>query len=72
MRITRYGHSCVLVEDGAGRVLLDPGMFSSGFEDLRGLTAVLITHQHPDHLDVERVTRLMEANPDAILVTDEG
>jgi L-ascorbate metabolism protein UlaG (beta-lactamase superfamily) len=72
VRITRYGHSCVLVEDGDGRVLLDPGIFSSGFEDLLGLTAVLITHQHPDHLDVERVTRLMEANPEATLVTDEG
>ena len=72
MKVTRYGHSCVLVEDGDGRVLLDPGMFSTGFEQLRGLTAVLITHQHPDHLDVERVTRLLEANPEATLVTDEG
>ena len=72
MRITRFGHSCVLVEDGNGRVLLDPGVFSSGFEDLRGLTGVLITHQHPDHLDPERVTRLLEANPEAQLVTDEG
>ena len=72
MKITRFGHSCVLVEDSHGRVLLDPGMFSSGFEDLRGLTGGLITHQHPDHLDVERVTRLLEANPDATLVTDEG
>jgi L-ascorbate metabolism protein UlaG (beta-lactamase superfamily) len=72
MRITRYGHSCVLVEDGDGRVLLDPGVFSSGFEDLRGLTGVLITHQHTDHLDVDRVTRLLEANPEATLVTDEG
>jgi L-ascorbate metabolism protein UlaG (beta-lactamase superfamily) len=72
VKITRFGHSCVLVEDGNGRVLLDPGVFSSGFEDLRGLTGVLITHQHPDHLDPERVTRLLEANPEAQLVTDEG
>jgi L-ascorbate metabolism protein UlaG (beta-lactamase superfamily) len=72
MKITRFGHSCVLVEDGNGRVLLDPGVFSAGFEDLRGLTGVLITHQHPDHLDVERVTRLLAANPEATLVTDEG
>ena len=72
MKLTRYGHSCVLVEDGHGRVLLDPGIFSSGFEDLQGLTGVLITHQHPDHLDVDRVTRLLEQNPEAVLVTDEG
>ena len=67
MRITRYGHSCLLVEDGDARLLLDPGVFSTGFEDLRGLTAVLVTHQHPDHLDVARLTALLEANPDAVV-----
>ena len=72
MRITRYGHSCLLVEDGDARVLLDPGVFSAGFEQLRGLTAVLITHAHPDHLDAGRLRTLLEANPDARLHVDEG
>lgn len=72
MRLTRYGHSCVLVEDGDARVLLDPGVFSSGFEELRGLTGVLVTHQHADHLDVARLTALLEANPGAQLHCDEG
>ena len=72
MRITRYGHSCLLVEDGDARVLLDPGVFSSGFEDLRGLTAVLVTHQHADHLDADRLVALLEANPDARLHVDSG
>jgi L-ascorbate metabolism protein UlaG (beta-lactamase superfamily) len=72
MRITRYGHSCLLVEQDDARVLLDPGVFSSGFERLEGLTAVLVTHQHPDHLDVDRLRPLLEANPDARLHLDEG
>ena len=72
MRITRYGHSCLLVEQGDARVLLDPGVFSTGFERLAGLTAVLVTHQHPDHLDVERLRPLLAANPDAHLHLDEG
>ena len=72
MRITRYGHSCLLVEDGDGRVLLDPGVFSRGFEELRGLTAVLVTHQHADHLDASRLAALLEANPDARLHCDTG
>ena len=72
MRITRFGHSCLLVEDRDGRVLLDPGSFSAGFEQLRGLTAVLVTHAHADHLDVARLRTLLEANPDARLHVDEG
>jgi len=72
MRITRYGHSCLLVEHADARVLLDPGVFSTGFERLEGLTAVLVTHQHPDHLDVARLALLLEANPDARLHLDEG
>ena len=72
MQITRFGHSCLLVEDGDARLLLDPGIFSGGFEDLRGLTAVLITHQHADHLDEQRLRPLLAANPDARLYCDEG
>lgn len=72
MRITKFGHSCALVEEAGTRLLLDPGNLSSGFEDLTGLSAVLITHQHPDHLDVDSVRRLRAANPDAPIVADEG
>ncbi len=67
MRITHYGHSCLLVETGAARVLLDPGTFSHGFEELEGLDAVVVTHAHPDHVDVERLPALLEANDGAVL-----
>jgi len=51
MRITHLGHSTLLVEAGGARVLLDPGSLTPGWEDLRGLDAVVVTHAHPDHLD---------------------
>nr|WP_228046522.1 MBL fold metallo-hydrolase [Saccharopolyspora sp. HNM0983] len=70
--MTHFGHSCVLVETGSARLLLDPGTFATGFEDVRELDAVLITHQHPDHLDVERLPALLAANPGAQLITDPG
>jgi L-ascorbate metabolism protein UlaG (beta-lactamase superfamily) len=70
VRITHYGHACVLAElpDGS-RILFDPGSYSAGFEDLTGLDAIFITHEHPDHHDTDRVPSLAKANPDARLVT---
>ena len=72
MRLTKFGHSCLLVEEGRTRVLLDPGSFSEGFETLEGLTAVCLTHQHVDHLDPERVRPLLDRNPGVRVVSDEG
>jgi L-ascorbate metabolism protein UlaG (beta-lactamase superfamily) len=72
VQITHFGHSCVLLDTGAARLLLDPGSFSAGFESVRGLDAVLVTHQHPDHLDADRIRPLLDANPDARLLVDSG
>ena len=70
MQITKYGHSCLHVADADASILIDPGTFSKGFESLTGLTAVLITHQHADHVDVDRLGPLLAANPDAGLYAD--
>jgi L-ascorbate metabolism protein UlaG (beta-lactamase superfamily) len=72
MRLTKFGHSCLLVEEDGARVLLDPGSFSEGFEELDGLTAVCLTHQHADHLDAERLRRVLDRNPGMRVVSDEG
>ncbi len=72
MRLTKFGHSCLLVEEQETRMLLDPGAFSEGFEDLQDLTAILYTHQHADHLDPERVRALLDRNPGCWVVSDEG
>jgi L-ascorbate metabolism protein UlaG (beta-lactamase superfamily) len=75
VRITHYGHACVLAElpDGT-RILFDPGSYSTDFEELAGLDAILITHEHADHHDTARLPLLTKANPAARVVTvaDDG
>jgi len=71
MRLTHFGHAAVLVEtDGGKRVLLDPGSYSTGFDELTGLDLILVTHAHPDHVDAERLAALRAANPAAILIAN--
>jgi L-ascorbate metabolism protein UlaG (beta-lactamase superfamily) len=70
MRITHLGHACLLVETGGQRILIDPGAFSSGFTGLTGLDAILVTHQHADHVDLQHFPALMESNPQARLYAE--
>ncbi|MFE9328594.1 MBL fold metallo-hydrolase [Nocardia sp. NPDC052278] len=77
MRITHFGQSCVLIEttnehDQNVRILVDPGAYSTNFMGLRDLDAVLVTHAHPDHLDVDRAVELLAANPGVRLLADLG
>ncbi len=70
MKITHLGHACLLVETAGARILIDPGTLSSGFEGLRDLDAILISHNHEDHLDVPKVVELITANPNAVVLAD--
>lgn len=72
MRITHLGHACLLLEVADTRILVDPGGFSDDFTTLRDLDLVLVTHQHADHLDRDRVPALLVANPGARVLCDPG
>lgn len=62
MQVTKYAHSCVRVEHDGGVLVVDPGVFTEP-EALDGADAVLITHQHPDHVNPELLARALERRP---------
>ena len=70
MRLTHLGHACLLVETGGQRILIDPGVFSPGIVDVTGLDVILITHQHADHVDLQRLPAMLEVNPQARLYAE--
>ena len=71
MEIRKFGHSCMLVEGEGVRILIDPGSYSTGFESLSEIDGLLLTHQHIDHFDKDRILQLLTSNDSADVVADE-
>jgi len=62
VQLTKFTHACVRLEDGGRRLTIDPGVFSEVDEAVEGVDAVLITHEHVDHIDVDRVRAAAHGN----------
>jgi L-ascorbate metabolism protein UlaG (beta-lactamase superfamily) len=61
VRVTKFTHSCLRLA-GDGVLVVDPGGFSER-SALDGADAVLITHEHPDHLDLAALTDAVQRQP---------
>jgi L-ascorbate metabolism protein UlaG (beta-lactamase superfamily) len=66
VRIVKYGHACVRVERDGGVLVIDPGELSEP-EALDGADAVLVTHEHFDHVDLRKLADLLEKRPTATI-----
>jgi len=76
MKITKYIHSCLLLEHEGEQLLFDPGKFSFAEkrvspETFRNVSTVVITHQHPDHLDVDALREIVRLSGATVLSTQE-
>ncbi len=62
MRLTKLGHACVRLEKDGGVLVIDPGAFS-GDAALDGADAVLVTHEHFDHVVPDSLRAALDGNP---------
>ncbi|WP_104179032.1 MBL fold metallo-hydrolase [Arthrobacter sp. B0490] len=72
MLLTKFTHSCVRLEQDGSVLVIDPGSFSEVEEALAGAAAVLVTHEHADHIDVDRVVAVLAADGAAGLWAPQG
>ncbi|HTL39782.1 MAG TPA: MBL fold metallo-hydrolase, partial [Methylomirabilota bacterium] len=70
MKITKFGHCCLLIEEAGVRILTDPGTFTSAQDELKNLDLVLITHEHQDHFHIDSVKKIVSNNPEATIITN--
>jgi L-ascorbate metabolism protein UlaG (beta-lactamase superfamily) len=68
MRITKYSHACVRVEREGAVIVIDPGELTEPAA-VDGVDAVLITHEHFDHLDVQKLADALAKRPSIAVYT---
>ncbi|ASU84397.1 MBL fold metallo-hydrolase [Nocardiopsis gilva YIM 90087] len=70
-RTTKHGHACVRLERDGATLVIDPGGFSEP-DAAVGADAIAITHEHPDHFDLDRLRAAVRARPGVEIYTHAG
>lgn len=67
MKVTRLGHAALQIDTDDARLVFDPGVYSDAWREVADTDAVLVTHEHHDHIDVPNLPQLLADNPGARL-----
>lgn len=74
VKITKLGHSCLLVKTPDRVGLFDPGVWSEAFDidQIEHVDRLIITHAHPDHMDAAKIKQVVEKFPDVHIVCSQS
>src|SRR3989344_8288364 len=72
MKVTKFGHCCLLIETEGLRILTDPGSYSTAQNDVRNIDVILITHEHADHIHIPSLKNCIKNNPNVKVITNKG
>lgn len=65
MKLSKYEHACVVFEKDGASFVIDPGSFSpNAAEIISGVEAILLTHEHFDHVNEAAINAALAARPD--------
>ena len=75
MKISKYVHSCLLIEEQGKTILIDPGNYTAEEEALSAnwlekLDFILITHEHEDHMYIPLIQELVNKFPEVRLISN--
>lgn len=70
MNVTKYEHACFTIEKDSQVLVVDPGSYTTDFIAPSDVIAIVITHEHPDHFDVELISAIIDKNPEAVIIGD--
>ena len=65
MELTKHEHACVVAKKDGTSIVVDPGSFSpAAAEIIAGADAILLTHEHFDHVNEAAINAALAARPD--------
>lgn len=76
MKITKYIHSCLVFEQDDYKLLMDPGTFTFAeglvkADDFADVDSIIITHIHPDHLDVDNLKQIIALSGAPVITNNQ-
>lgn len=71
MKLTKYEHACFTLEKDGKTLVVDPGTWTNDFVVAENVIAVVITHEHADHFDPNKLAAIYNKNPESLLITLE-
>jgi L-ascorbate metabolism protein UlaG (beta-lactamase superfamily) len=77
MRLRKYGHSCLLLEERGESLLFDPGMVEfldphATPDSFASISTIVITHWHPDHADPDLICQIVDRSGAKVLANADG
>lgn len=72
MKLTKFQHACFTLEKGDTTIIVDPGVYSHDFIIPKHVSGIIITHDHPDHLDPDLLRKILTVHPKAVIISHES
>lgn len=77
MQVTKFIHSCLLLEEQDKIILIDPGNYTYegkalNLDLIKNLDYLLITHEHPDHFYLPFIKEIIEKFPQVKILTNSS
>lgn len=71
MKIRKLEHSGIIIEDNGRAVIFDPIEIENSLPEYENIDAIVITHGHSDHLQMQDVVEVATRNPNAKILCPE-
>lgn len=77
MKITKYLHSCLLIQEQDSAILFDPGEYTYSekvldIQNIPILDYILITHEHADHMSIPFLHELINQFPNVEIISNSS